>query len=75
MTILVYLLIICVLTGLTYWVVITLDVPTPLARVIRAAVVVLAVLIILSLILQLLGFGRIFPPMHPQGRTAAFVPE
>jgi hypothetical protein len=64
MPILAYILIICILAGLTYWAVTTLGVPTPLARAIRVAVVVVAVLAILSLLLQLHGIGGIFLTMR-----------
>jgi|EndMetStandDraft_2_1072991.scaffolds.fasta_scaffold3877698_1 hypothetical protein len=42
-----------------------LGVPEPLARVIRVVLVVVAVAIIVSLLLQLFGFGQLVPLANP----------
>jgi hypothetical protein len=58
-TLIVYLLVI----GLLYWLVIyvidTVPIPDPPARVIKIALMVLMVLVIIALLLQLLGGGNV----------------
>ena len=58
---LVYVVILCAITALVYWAVDALGTPQPINKVVKVAVVVIAVLIIIGLVANLFGIATGIP--------------
>jgi hypothetical protein len=54
---LIYLIVLCVVVGLVYYVIGAIPVPDPLGRLIKIVVMVFACLVVILLLLQLVGMG------------------
>ena len=54
---LIYLIVLCCIVGLVYYVINAIPVPDPLGRIIKIVVMVFACLVVILLLLQLVGMG------------------
>jgi uncharacterized membrane protein required for colicin V production len=54
---LIYLIVLCCVVGLVYYVINAIPVPDPLGRIIKIVVMVFACLVVILLLLQLVGMG------------------
>jgi hypothetical protein len=55
--ILVYIVIICIICGLLYWVVTQLPLPPPFGRIAQVSILVIGVLLVVIALLSLVGVG------------------
>jgi len=61
---LIYLLIVCVIIGLIWWVVDYLPVPEPLNKLIKIVSVVIGVIVIILALMQIAGIGGGLPALR-----------
>ena len=60
---LIYLLVVCIIIGLVWWVADALPVPEPLNKLIKVISVVIGVIIIILALLQIAGMGPGLPSL------------
>lgn len=56
-SVLVYIIVICIICGLLYWVAMQLPLPDPFGRIVQVCILVIGVLLVVLALLGLIGVG------------------
>ncbi|MET0721504.1 MAG: hypothetical protein ABWY64_11800 [Tardiphaga sp.] len=56
-SVLVYIIVICIVMGLLYWIALQLPLPEPFGRIVQVCILVIGVLLVVLALLGLIGVG------------------
>lgn len=63
-SVLIYILVVCLIVGLIYWVADALPIPQPLNKIVKIVAMVIGCLVIILALLGLSGYDLGFPPLR-----------